>query len=109
MDYIMNNWFLLIAAIAVTCMCIFVVVDFKRKPRAEQIADVKEWLLWAVNRAEEELGSGTGPMKLRMCYDMFVSKFPWVAKVVSFDTFAGWVDESLEALEKYLAEKGESA
>lgn len=109
MEFTMENWVLMVCAFGACVYIAFGVYAFFRQPKQEQIADVKEWLVWAVNRAEEELGGGggTGPMKLRMCYDLFCSRFPWVAKVVSFDTFADWVDEALEALEKYLTEKGE--
>lgn len=108
MEFIMENGVLIIAAIAVAIYAGIGVYAFVTKPRPEQIASVKEWLLWAVNDAEEQLGSGTGPFKLRMCYDLFVTSFPWVARFVSFETFRGWVDEALEKMEEML-KGGESA
>ena len=56
-------------------------------PTNEQLKKVKEWLLWAVAEAEKELGSGTGQLKLRYVYDMFIVKFPSLAKIISFETF----------------------
>ncbi|MFR6482019.1 MAG: hypothetical protein ACLUPD_10785 [Anaerotignum faecicola] len=47
---------------------------------AEQREKVKEWLLLAVTEAEKELGSGTGQLKLRYVYDLFLRRFPAVAK-----------------------------
>lgn len=71
-------------------------------PTSEQREKVKEWLLWAVTQAEGELGSGTGKLKLRQTYDLFVQRFPAVAMAVSFDTFSLWVDEALKEMQNLL-------
>lgn len=62
----------------------------------------KEWLKWAVCVAEEELGSGTGQLKLRFVYDMFVEKFPVIASVLPFSIFSKWVDLALEWMREQL-------
>ena len=79
--FLMGNWYLFIAALAMAT--------------AEQREKVKEWLLWAVTEAEKELGSGTGQLKLRQVYDLFLQRFPAVAKRISFATFSYWVDKAL--------------
>ena len=68
---------------------------------------VKEWLKWAVCFAEQELGSGTGQLKLRMVYDMFVEKFPFIASILPFSIFSKWVDLALEWMREQL-EKNEN-
>lgn len=102
MEFIVNNWYIIIALLAVLVVAIVAVITFCKLPTATQIANVKEWLKWAVTEAEKELGTGTGQLKLRMVYDMAVAQFDWIAKFVSFDTFSGWVDEALQWLEKQL-------
>jgi len=67
----------------------------------------KEWLKYAVCIAEEELGSGTGQLKLHMVYDMFVEKFPALASVLPFNIFSKWVDLALEWMREQL-EKNEA-
>lgn len=62
----------------------------------------KEWLKWAVCIAEEELGTGTGQLKLHMVYDMFVEKFPALASVLPFTIFSKWVDLALEWMREQL-------
>ena len=62
----------------------------------------KEWLKGAVAKAEKELGSGTGQLKLRWVYDLAIKQFPWVGQFISFDTFSKWVDEALEWFEDQL-------
>lgn len=61
-------------------------------------ANVKEWLLFAVTEAEKALGSGTGKLKLRQVYQMFVETFPVFSKLIGFETFSLWVDEALAAM-----------
>ena len=95
MEYLAKNWYILLACCAAVAVIIVLVVKFFKKPRAEQIAKIKEWLLYAVTEAEKELGSGTGQLKLRFVYDKFVSKFPYLVQFVSFEMFSGWVDEVL--------------
>ena len=95
MEFIANNWYIILAAVAALVVLIYLIVKFFKFPRAEQIAKVKEWLLFAVTEAEKELGSGTGQIKLRYVYDMFVTKFSYLAKFIPFETFSKLVDEVL--------------
>lgn len=94
----MVNSYLLIGilAICVVAQIILFVITFIRKPKDEQIADIKEWLVWAVTVAERELGEGTGELKLRYVYDMFVTKFGFVSNLITFEEFKVYVDEALE-------------
>lgn len=68
-----------------------------------QRAKVREWLVWAVTRAEKELGGGTGQLKLRQVYDWFVTKFPALSAVLPFKVFAAWVDVALEKMKAMLS------
>lgn len=67
-----------------------------------KVNKVREWLLYAVTKAEKELGAGTGKLKLRYVYDMFVARFEWLAKVITFDMFSMMVDEALEQMRTML-------
>lgn len=102
MNSILNHWYYLVIALAVGAGIGLSIYKFIKSPTSAQIAAVKEWLKYAVTIAEAELGSGTGQLKLRMVYDMFVSKFTWVSKIISFDKFSTYVDEALEWLDKQL-------
>lgn len=57
-----------------------------------------EWLKYAVAYAEQELGSGTGQLKLRTVYDLFIDKFPAFSTIVPFRLFSYWVDLALDWL-----------
>lgn len=102
MEWIIENWALLFGVIAVVVAAGFYIFKFSGLPTTSQVEKVKEWLLFAVSMAEAELGSGTGQLKLRMVYDMFVARFPLVAKVISFETFAEWVDVALDRMREML-------
>lgn len=101
-DFIANNWLYIVIAIAVIAFAAIQLYNFIKLPHSAQIAKVKEWLLWAVTKAEKELGGGTGALKLRYVYDMFVAKFPLVAKFLKFETFSGLVDQALEKMRELL-------
>ena len=102
MNFLVENWFLIIALASVLGVSIYVAIRFFKLPTSEQIAKVKEWLVFACMEAEKELGGKTGKLKLRMVYDMFLTKFNWLAKVISFDDFSKMVDESLEIFKEML-------
>ena len=102
MDFLINNWPVLVGLIAVIVVAAIAVKSYFGLPREEQIARVKEWLLWAVTKAEKELGGGTGQLKLRYVYDMFVTRFPTVSKFITFETFSNMVDQALEKMRHLL-------
>lgn len=98
MEFIINNWPVIFAGLVAAGAAVFFVYRFSGQRREQQLAKVREWLLWAVTEAEKDLGGGTGKLKLRQVYDLFVSRFPWLAKVVSFERFSDLVDDALEEM-----------
>ena len=102
METLIENWPVLAAGYAVLVAAGLGIYRFVGLPTQEQLDKVRKWLLWAVTEAEKELGSGTGALKLRQVYDLFVIRFPWLAKVISFDMFSTLVDEALEEMRELL-------
>ena len=102
MEFIITYWYIILAVIAILVMAGVAVYRYLGQPREEQLAKVREWLLWAVTGAEKELGGGTGKLKLRQVYDLFVMRFPWLVRVVSFDLFSDMVDDALEEMRSML-------
>ena len=107
LEFINNNWFLIIAFIAIISTTSIKVYKWFKQPNKEQLRQVQEWLLYAVAKAEKNLGSGTGELKLRYVYDMFVAKFPAIAIFIDFDDFCIMVEEALNKF-KDLIENNES-
>ena len=102
MKFIVENWFLIVALVAVLGVSIYAVIRFFNLPSKTQIKKVKEWLVYACMEAEKALGGQTGQLKLRMVYDMFLNKFEWLAKVISFEQFSKMVDDALEKFKRML-------
>lgn len=102
--WIVENWFIVVALAAGIGGGAYIAYKFAGLPTKEQVSKIKQWLLLAVTTAEKELGGGTGQLKLRYVYDMFVSKYPVAAKIVTFEAFSIWVDEALENMKQMLKE-----
>ena len=95
---------IIVALVIVAIALVRGIVWFIKLPKEKKIANIKEWLKYAVVEAERELGSGTGQLKLRMVYDMAVKQFPFIVQLIPFDTFSKWVDEALDWMRGQLAE-----
>lgn len=102
MNWITEYWWLIVVIVAAVAVGGTAIYNFIKLPSSKQIEAVKEWLLYWVLQAEASLGGGTGKIKLSMVYDAFVQRFPWLAKMVSFETFSLMVDEVLEKMRAML-------
>jgi len=102
MDWIADNYMVVLGLIALIVFAVGMIVGYASMSREAQIEKVKEWLKWAVSQAEKDLGSGTGQLKLRTVYNMFIQSFPWVARVITFSVFADMVDKALDWMDDQL-------
>jgi hypothetical protein len=100
---ILQYWPVFVAFLCGIGVTIIFAIQFSKEPTDKKIQMVKEWLLYAVIQAEKDLGSGTGQIKLRYVWDMFLKTFPALASVVSFEMFSALVDEALEQMRHLLA------
>lgn len=82
---------------AIVLVAVILIVLAIKQPKK-----VREWLIYAVTLAEKDLGGGTGKIKLRKVYDMFVDKYPVISFFVSFETFSKWVDVALDTMNEML-------
>ncbi len=92
MNYIIDNWYIVLALLALGGSLFYV-----------RLNDVQEWLLGVVTEAEKQLGSGTGQLKLRLVYDKFLEKFPLLSVLVPFKMFSEMVDKALAKMRLMLA------
>lgn len=91
MDIMINILFVLLAVVVVGLIGIW----FFKLEKEKQIKILQEWLLLAVIQAEKVLGSGTGQIKLRYVYDLFLQRFKFLPQVITFEQFGLFVDEAL--------------
>ena len=104
MEFIINYWYLIITALAILVMAILFIVDFAKKSPKEKLESVKQWAIYACALAQAHLGSGTGQLKMRETYNMFLQTFPTLAQVISFDTYKNTAEMALTELKEILKE-----
>ena len=102
MNWFIENWSVIVGAVAAAAVLAVAVIGFFKLPVTAQKEKIKEWLLYAVTEAERILGGGTGALKLRIVFEWFSNNFKWVSKIISFETFSGWVDEALDKMKDML-------
>ena len=69
----------------------------------------KNWLVWAVAEAESLFGGGTGKLKLRYAYELAISRFPIIAKLIPFSVFSAMVDSALVVMREMIENNGKIA
>lgn len=104
MNWIIENWFLIVALAACGITIGLAIYKFLGLPTEKQVEKIKEWLVSACIEAERSLQSDTGQLKLREVWRMFcaVPAFTWVARIISFDMFSLWVKEALKTAKAIL-------
>ncbi len=100
--FFLDTWYIFVGFVAIGFFAGVLVYRFVKLPTSEQLQKVREWLLWAVTQAEKELGGGTGQLKLRSVYDLFVARFGWLAKIIPFRVFSALVDDALDEMREML-------
>lgn len=102
MELLIQYWDLILGALALVVFGVFLVIKFIKNPKSTQMKKIKEWLVWACIEAEKSLQSGTGQVKLRYVYDLFIIRFKWMSRIISFETFSAMVDVALVEVRKML-------
>lgn len=91
----MDNIIIAIGIIAIVGAAAYALYYFMNLGKEKQIQVVREWLTYTVMIAEKELGSGTGKVKLRFVYDLFLDKFKFLSMLITFEQFSRLVDDAL--------------
>lgn len=102
MELIIKNMGLIIGTIILIALAGLTIKEFIELGKEKQLEKVKEWLLYACIMAEKKLGGGTGQVKLRYVYDLFVEKFSFLKLLVTFEQFSEMVDEALVKMREML-------
>ena len=102
MNWIIQNWSFLVVVACVVALGFLWTKKFANLPSEEQLAKIREWLLYTVIIVEKEYSSGTGVLKLRAAYAEFCKVFPSLVSIVSFELFSKLVDEALEKMRDIL-------
>ena len=101
-ELIIKNMGSIIGTIILIALVGLTIKEFIELGKEKQLEKVKEWLLYACIMAEKKLGGGTGQVKLRYVYDLFVEKFSFLKLLVTFEQFSEMVDEALVKMREML-------
>ena len=101
-ELIIKNIGLIIGTIILIALAGLTIKEFIELGKEKQLEKVREWLLYACIMAEKKLGGGTGQVKLRYVYDLFVEKFSFLKLLVTFEQFSEMVDEALVKMREML-------
>lgn len=101
-ELIIKNMGSIIGTIILIALAGLTIKEFVELGKEKQLEKVKEWLLYACIMAEKKLGGGTGQVKLRYVYDLFVEKFSFLKLLVTFEQFSEMVDEALVKMREML-------
>lgn len=93
---------IILALVIVAIVCILI-AGFLKLGKERQLKVITEWLLLAVIKAEKELGDGTGQVKLRFVYDLFIDKFRFASMFISFNQFSALVDSALIIMKEMIS------
>lgn len=102
LNFIINYWFLIVLFVAIAALFGGFISNFLQKSTEEKLQSVKEWAIYACAIAQAHLGSGTGQLKMRETYDMFIIRFPDLAKIISYETYKFTAELALAEFKKML-------
>ena len=102
MKFLAEHWYVIVFVLVLAASIAGNIYSFSKLTPEQQKEKVREWLIWAVAQAEIDLGGGTGQLKLRKVYGMFIAAFPWMVRAISFAEFSDMVDIALDKFKEML-------
>ena len=90
MEFIVENWYVIVTGIVFIVGGVMAVLRWRNLSTDKKYEQIRGWLLQAVLGAEREFGSGTGKLKLSSVYDKFC------------ETFSKYVDDALSEMKDVL-------
>lgn len=121
MQWLINNWTLLASIFAAVALAGIKVRNYLKLSAEEQkgakqkaadrlIKAVSDWLLGALAEAEEDLGGGTGKIKIRAVYGKAIEIFgPELAQILTLEQLDAMAQAPLTELRDILKQKASEA
>ncbi|WPK11828.1 hypothetical protein R6U77_18340 [Lysinibacillus louembei] len=102
LNFLIEYWTLLIFLFVGFLLVLLVIFKLPMSLQEKLYEKIVEWLVYACIEAEKALGQGTGQVKLRYVYNLFIQRFPYLRYFISFETFTSLVAEALITVTKLL-------
>lgn len=102
LNFLINYWYFIVIIVAILVISGVFIFNFLQKPSEQKLQNIKEWAIYACALAQAHLGSGTGQLKMRETYDMFISRFPDLVKIIPFEMYKNIAESALLEFKKML-------
>ncbi|MEC1179211.1 hypothetical protein P9B03_12010 [Metasolibacillus meyeri] len=102
LNFLIEYWTLAALFMVGFLLLVFAIFKFPTSIKDKLYGKIVEWLIYACIEAEKYLGQGTGQVKLRYVYNLFIQRFSYLRYLISFETFSLLVDEALVTVKKLL-------
>lgn len=103
--FLVTNWLVILIGLIVLGFVGTSIYKFAKLPLEKKYKTIRAYLLYLVAIAEQNWGSGTGPIKLGEVYDAFTKKYPIIKLFISWETFKKIVDSALAEMRMLLEAK----
>lgn len=105
--FLVANWLAILIGLIVAGFIGTSIYKFVKLPIEKKYKTIRTYLLYVVTIAEQNWGSGTGPIKLGEAYDAFTEKYPIIKIFISWETFKKIVDSALVEMRAILEAKAQ--
>lgn len=106
LNWIMENWVIILAFIALILGVVYHYVEFSKLTKKQQLAKIKRTAYILVAEAEFSFGSKAGQAKFNYVYKMLANKFPLFNRIPKEAAYK-IIDEALDELKEALKEEEE--
>ena len=102
MNILIEYWYFFVIIAALGFLIGTTINKFIQMPNSQKLNSIKQWAIYACALAQKELGSGTGELKMRYTYDLFVSTFPFLAQIISYERYKEIAENALLEFKRML-------
>lgn len=106
LNWIMENWFIIVAVIALIFVAVYQYFKFSKLTKKQQLTKIKRTAYILVAEAEFSFGSKAGQAKFNYVYKMLANKFPLFNRIPKEAAYK-IIDEALDELKEALKEERE--
>ncbi len=104
LNWLIENWFLIVIFLCFFGKSIINTINFLLMEPNKRLLFIRENILNLVLKAEEQLGSKTGELKLKLVINLFYKKYPIARLIISETKLIEMIEESVTEMKNTLKE-----
>ncbi len=102
LNWLIENWFLIVIFLCFFGKSIINTINFLLMEPNKRLLFIRENILNLVLKAEEQLGSKTGELKLKLVINSFYKKYPIAKLIISETKLIEVIEESVTEMKNTL-------